>query len=413
MSRRTKGPRLYLRAGRADRRTDAVWVIRDGQAEVSTGCGADGVDAAEQALAAYITKKWQPPAEIIRTGDPAGVLVAEVIALYAKEVAAKVPDPVSAKTRLTHLLTWWGDKTLADVKRSECNAYVKHRQTQPDARFNDPVMAPRVSAQTARRELEDLSSAIGHWHGEHRLTHRPDVALPAKPESKREALTRHQAARLLMAARGYRWTPESKTGWARVGGSVRQNRAHLRRFVLIGIYTGTRPGVIPKLLWHECPAQAWVGVDDGVIWRRGKDEHDHRTKRRPMVRMPRRLIAHMRRWKAIDDRTAALVDQGHHAAAKRRAKPDQRPATVLHHGGRPLAGRIRRGFASIVADAGLEGEITPHWMRHTCATWLMEAEVSIWDGAAFTGMTAATLEKCYGHHRPTHQQAARNAFSRS
>ena len=66
MSRRKKGPRLYLRAGREDRRAEAVWVIRDGSTEVSTGCGGARLGAAEQALAAYIATKWSPEPEAIR-----------------------------------------------------------------------------------------------------------------------------------------------------------------------------------------------------------------------------------------------------------------------------------------------------------------------------------------------------------
>ncbi|WP_426032866.1 tyrosine-type recombinase/integrase [Caulobacter sp. DWP3-1-3b2] len=304
-------------------------------------------------------------------------------------------------------MAWWGDKTLADVRRSTCEAYVAYRMTQPIKSFTKS--APRmVTAQGARRELEDLSAAIGYWDGEHRLTRLPKVSLPEKPESPRDALTRHQVARLLKAALG--WRLKTDGTWVRLPGSAAANRRHLRRFILIAVYTGTRPGVIPKLLWHESPAQAWVDLDDGVIYRRGKDEKDHKTKRRPMVRMPPRLLAHMRRWKAEDEKTKRLQDDGEHAATKRRAKPAQRAATVLHHGGRPLAGRIRKGFANIVHDAGLDGEITPHWMRHTCATWLMERGVKVWDAAAYTGMSTATLEKHYGHHRPDHQAKAREAL---
>src|SRR6185312_12382138 len=130
-------------------------------------------------------------------------------------------------------------------------------------------------------------------------------------------------------------------------------RAHLRRFVLIGIYTGTRPGVIPKLLWVESPTQAWADLEAGVIWRRGKLEKDHRTKRRPMVKIPPRLLAHMRRWKAADEKLMA-----ERAAAD---PPLKTTNAVIHHGGRPLAGRIRQGYEACVRDAGLPAEITPHW----------------------------------------------------
>lgn len=427
MPRRTKGPRLYLRKGRADRRTAAVWVIRDGSNEISTGHGEECVGDAEQALADYINTKWSgeadPASEAERRSDPARVFVAEVIAYYATHRAPKVADPVSCKGRLEALLQFFPESTLADVRRSSCEAYVTWRIAQPVKSFTRN--APRlVSTEAARRELEDLSAAIGFWSDEFHLNHRPKVVLPQKRESPREALTRSEAAALLWAAMGWRktelhgpWRPAETPGyrWVRQPSWVVKNRLHLRRFVLIGLYTGTRPGVIPKVLWHESPTQAWADLDAGTIYRRGKSEKDHRTKRRPMVRMPDRLLAHMKRWRRIDE---AEQEKRAKRVGKQRVKSAGGGAelppitTVLHHGGRALAGRIRTGFEGIVRDAGLPSEVTPHWLRHTCATWLMESEdqVPLWDAAAYTGMTVQTLEKCYGHHRPSHQTKARKAL---
>lgn len=408
MSRPSKGPHLVFRPARPDKAQAAVWVVRDGKKEASTGCSEERFAEAQLFLADYIAKKWTPPEPVDdEPTRPRDVLVAEVIALYASEKAPKSADPSATGSRLDALLEWWGDKTLADVRRSNCDAYVAHRQTQPIKSFTKSKNPRMVTAQGARRELEDLSAAIGYWDDEHPLTRRPKLTLPAKPEPLRDALTRGQAARLLMAARGYRWEGER---WKKLGGSAAANRRHLRRFVLLGVYSGTRPGVLPKILWHESPLQAWADLDVGMIWRRGRAERDHATKRRPVVRLSVRLLAHMRRWKAYDDRLADQQDSGEHAATKRRAKPDQRPMTVLHHGGRPIRGRIRTGFEGLVRDAGLEGKITPHWMRHTCITWLMERGASIWDASGYAGMSPAMIEKHYGHHRPDHQSAARKAL---
>lgn len=402
MSRRSKGPRLYLRAGRTHARTGQpvpdIYYIRDGSAQVSTGCGPDRLREAEQALADYIAAKWTPASSAAeRDGDPAAVYVAEVIALYLQEKAPHSPDPVSMKGRFASLLAFWGEKTVADVKRSSCKAYVDWRTAQPIKSFTKST--PRMATtQAARRDLEDLSAAIGHWAGEYPLLMRPKVWLPEKPQSPRDALNRDQIARLLKASMGYRL---ENGKWTRLSLTAQTNRAHLRRFILIGVYTGTRPGVIPKLLWHESATQAYVALDDGTIYRRGKDEKDHRTKRRPLVRIPGRLAAHMKRWAAAD----ALVQR-----PDPNGGPPRPITTVLHYGGQPLAGRIRRGFEACVRDAGLDGEITPHWLRHTCATLLLEGGASLWDAAAYTGMTTQTLETCYGHHRPNHQSGARKAL---
>jgi integrase len=400
MPRQTKGPRLYLRRGRIDNRTGRalpdVFYIRDGTTEVSTGCGPGSVPEAERALAAYIAEKWAAPARTADSrSDPAKVLVAEVLALYVTEKARKLKrDGATTAAFVQRLLEWWGDKTLADVRRSTCNAYVAHRIAQPNRNFTkNPDQAPRVSKETARCELECLSAAIGYWDGEDKLTVRPTVELPDKGESQREALTRSQAAALLWAAMGHRRRADGS--WERLGRSARANRAHLRRFLLIGLYTGSRPGVTTRLLWQESPLNAWADLDGGMIWRRGKGEADSATKRRPVVRLPRRLLAHLQRWRAADQKAATK---------------DRPLLAVIHHGGEPLAGKIRTGFEGIVRDAGLDPDITPHWLRHTCATWLMERGVSTWDAAAFTGMTAAVLEAHYAHHRPGHQGAARVAL---
>lgn len=417
MSRRSKGPRLHLRSGRVDRRTGRpiadIWYIRDGQTEISTGCGPDGLHGAEGAeaqLAAYITEKWatrSAPEEAVddrqRRSDPAKVLIAEILALYLAEKAPKLARPKDADSRVRTLMPFWSDKVLTDVRRSTCQAYVALRtsQTIKSARHG-AALDKKVTDQAARRELEDLSAAIGYWNGEYPLTNRPKVWMPDKAEGPRDALTRGQAARLLMAARGYRWEeqPRGHMGWTRLGGSARANRAHLKRFVLMGVYTGTRPGVMPKLLWSESPVQAWADLDAGMIYRRGKREKDHKTKRRPIVKLPGRLVAHMKRWAVMDEKKAAAL----------KADDLEMANTILHHGGAPIAGRIRTGFENCVADAGLDGEISPHWMRHTCATWLMEADVQVWEAAAYVGMTAKMLEDNYGHHRPSHQARARKAL---
>jgi hypothetical protein len=49
-------------------------------------------------------------------------------------------------------------------------------------------------------------------------------------------------------------------------------------------------------------------------------------------------------------------------------------------------------------------------MRHTAATWLMQAIVDVWKAGDQLGMSAATLGKHYGHLMPDHQASASRAF---
>lgn len=386
MPRQTKGPRLYLRKGRTDTRTGQSlpdrWFIRDGKSEVGTGCGPERMGDAERKLAEYIAAKWQRPAG---ESDPARVLIADVLALYSRERGSSLKsDAATMKGFVRNLLDWWGDRTLSDIKRSSCADYAAHRTAQPLR--HDP--ARTASTQTARRELEVLSAAIGYWDAEHHLTRRPAVSLPEKPEPGRDALSRKEAAALLKAARGWKWE-KGKGAWVRPSTCAKANRMHLRRFVLIGLYTGSRSGVIKRLRWTESLHDPWVDLDAGIIYRRGRGEQESRTKRRPLVKLPRKLLAHLRRWKRLDEKKGRT--------------------TVLHFGGDPVRS-IRTAFASCVGNAGLDETVTPHWLRHTAATWLMERNVDTWEAAGYLGMTGATLEKHYGHHRPDHQSAARKAM---
>ena len=384
MSRQSKGPRLYLRKGRLDSRTGQAlpdrFFIRDGKSEIGTGCGPERMGDAERKLAAYIADKWQRPAA---ESDPAQVLVADVLTLYGRERGPTLKaTQATMKGFVRQLIGWWGDKSLSDVRRTSCAAYVKHRTAMPIGHGKTGRM---VSSQTARRELEVLSAAIGYWSTEHHLTHRPVVVLPEKAESHRDAITRDQAAALLKAAMGYRLEDKA---WTRLGAEVISHRRHLRRFVLIAVYTGTRSGPIKRLHWTESLHDPWADLHKGIIYRRGRGETEARNKKKPLVKLPRRLLAHMRRWSIMDEK------KGY--------------ATVLHFAGEPVAS-IRTGFAGIASDAGLKG-VTAHWLRHTAATWLMERGVDGWEAAGYLGMTPATLEKHYGHHRPDHQSAARKAM---
>lgn len=58
-------------------------------------------------------------------------------------------------------------------------------------------------------------------------------------------------------------------------------------------------------------------------------------------------------------------------------------------------------------DAGIKPEVTPHWLRHTAATWLVaNPKVELSQAAQYLGMTVETLLAHYNHHRPDHQVAA-------
>ena len=71
---------------------------------------------------------------------------------------------------------------------------------------------------------------------------------------------------------------------------------------------------------------------------------------------------------------------------------------------------IKTGWKTAITLAGLEGQVSPHTLRHTAATWLMQLGTDKWEAAGYLGMSVEMLDRVYGHHHPDHLKGAANAF---
>lgn len=82
---------------------------------------------------------------------------------------------------------------------------------------------------------------------------------------------------------------------------------------------------------------------------------------------------------------------------------------MVEWNGQPIRS-VRTAFRRAATLAGLDASVTPHTLRHTAATWLMQAGVDKWEAAGFLGMTVEMLDRVYGHHHPNHLRAAARAI---
>jgi hypothetical protein len=238
MPRPAKGIRLWLRP--EERNSDgtlrkrAVWVIRDGPRKISTGCAANDRTGAERQVAEYLARKYQPNRS--RGRHPSQILIADVLAIYLKDVAPRHSREDETKQRILTLDSWWSERTLADVNGATCRAYVEHRASHQwkSAKAERTGKAVRmVSAAAPRRELEDLRAAINHHRREGLCSEVVSVVLPEKSAPRERWLARSEAARLLWAAWRARQVMRDKATHRAVG-------QHIARFILVGLYTGTR-----------------------------------------------------------------------------------------------------------------------------------------------------------------------------
>jgi len=374
MPRRAKGPRLYLQAARRDERgvviEQAVWVIRDGTAKRSTGVGDEQAGSPPQsaidALAEYLSARKAPR---IPDRDPSQVLIADAIAVYAEDIAPKHARRKDTADRLGRILTFAAGKTFDEINQQFCDDYTKQRGS--DA--------------AARRELEDLRAACRHYWKQGLVRSAPPVVLPPKAEARDGWLTRKQAAKLI-------WTAWRHRARVRSGRSVRKigwlNSRHIARFILIGLYTGTRAGAICGAALEPTPGHGWVDLENGVFYRKAIGRKKTK-KRQPSVRIPPRLLAHMRRWKAKRIVRHHLIEWEH--------------IPVL---------RVSKGFAS-VAEAAELAWCHPHLLRHTAITWQAQLGVPPHEICGFFGITMKMFEEVYAHHHPDFQSNAVNALNKS
>lgn len=379
MPRFAKGPRLYLVPARADatgRTTRAArWIIRDGGRMHATGCAEGEVAGAHQALADYLRAAHRPAR---RERGLADISIADVLSIYTDDVVLPHPDRKRIAQRLARVSAWWGSKTLAQVTGATCRAYVTHRG----------------SAGGARRDLQDLSAAIGHHHREGYHREAVKVALPKRGEVRDRWLSRSEIARLV-------WTMwRAREGGEREG-QGRHTMRHLARFVLLAYATASRPGAVLTASWEAAAGRSYLDLDAGVFYRL-KEGARATNKRQPPVRLPSGILAHLRRWR----RMAETTDMRRGADGA----PHPGGSFVVEWRGLPVA-RVKVGFANAVKAAALGKGVSPHTLRHSAVTHMMQQGVSTYEAAGFAGMGEAVLRRHYAHHHPDHMAEAVAAMS--
>lgn len=373
MPRPRQPARLWLRpeerdaAGRLVRR--AQWFIKHGARRLGTGRGAGERREAEAALAEYIVAAHRPER---RERDAARIPLADVIALYLSDVVARIPDAAQrrrAADRAGRLLAHFGAAMLDGVTGAACRAYAEGR-----------------GAGGARRDLQDLSAAIGHHarEGLHREAIR--VWLPARGQRRERFLTRDEIARLVWTcwrAREHQRRDRQDRDAPRLPTAKRPWR-HLARAILFAYYTGSRPGDALRASYHDGPGRSFVDLTRGIYHRlpRGKTAT---KKRQPPVRLGARLVAHLKRWR----RTSVA-------------------GFVVEWEGAPVAS-VKTAMKRAVAAAGLPADATLYTMRHSRATQLMQTGHDEWQVAGALGTSPAMIRDAYGHHSPEFQGRIANA----
>lgn len=271
------------------------------------------------------------------------VLIAEALADYADFKS----DEPSAATRIAyamvHLLNFWGEKTVDHINRETLKKYERK--------------APRSSS-TVRRELSVLRAALNHAAAMNRMLPFGTMELPPESVPKQRWLTRDEVAKLIWSAR-----------------QVSNSKKPLSYFILIGIYTGARRGAIMDLEWSQIDLEKRIIDFNKVGAGRTK-------KRRARIPIGRKLLGHLSRLKMASGSDAPFVFH---------QKRDKTRRIIS----------VVKGFRVASKRAGFT-DVTPHTLRHTCASWMAQRGEKMIDASIYLNMTMQTLSKVYAHHDNKH-----------
>ncbi len=349
MPRQATPPRLIQRGDRL--------YIRYKDARISTGCGPDERQRAEEKLEAFAASVYGVARKQRRIHE---IPIADVINLYATEKAPDQASPDKVGWRLGKLLEWWGEMKLDEVNGATCRQYAKHR-----------------GGSNARRELEDLRAAIKYHKKEGLALELVSVTLPPDSLPRERWLTRQEVAKLIRICLHHETDSQRQ-----------RPLRHLARFIVFAVYTGSRPGDCLRASFRLSSESGYINTGSGLYHRKPSGKRETK-KRQPITPLPARLLAHLRRW----ERAGA----GH--------------VTEFNSS---RVGNIKTAWKSLVRAAGPGfRDVVPYTLRHTAITWMLQKGVGIWEVSGYVGTSPEMIQKTYGHHAPEYMQEAVKSFSRS
>ncbi len=320
----------------------------DGRAR-RVSCRTIHVAEARQFLAAFRAARSTPV-------PPEAPTIGAILDGYEAERWPLVHSPTlrySCQALRRHL----GDLSAALLTKQVVGRYVASRRKEGRRHASTRHLAsqPPLSDGTVVRELVQLRAALKWAVREKWITEAPYVPMPAAPPPRDRWLTLDDAHRLLDCCR----------------------QPHVRMFAALALYTGARTSALLELRWDQVRLDARL-IDLG---------HGRGNKKRAKVPISDGLGAELR--KALEVRTSDFV---------------------VEHGGERIRS-VKTGFRAACQRAGL-ADVTPHVLRHTAATLMVQGGVSLEQVAAFLGNSKEIIERVYGHHSPEWLRPAAQALER-
>lgn len=281
---------------------------------------------------------------------PTELTVAQVLSFYDRDhiQAGKVADRKRAENATARLTEFFGDTPISAVDIPLSRDYAIARETGVVSGNGRPAKPGTIV-----RELGVLVTAARHCVKWKRIgrDQMPTLEKPDAPTSRGLYLTREELAAIRAAA-------EDNGRW----------------FIDIAYYTGSRREAVQSLTWAQ------VDLERNRI-RLSTTGERVTKKRRPIV--------------PIDPALHPLL-----VSLKGRHGDHVLPQPFHSWYWLEKAARRAKLFHLTETDGRPAGNVSPHILRHSRATHLLQDGVSPWAVANLLGDTVETVLRVYGHHCP-------------
>ncbi|MBP2302775.1 tyrosine-type recombinase/integrase [Azospirillum picis] len=227
---------------------------------------------------------------------------------------------------------------------------------------------------TIRKELVVLRTALNRAVNLRIIEAYPPIEMPRTPASKNRWMTHDEFDALLDAAASQ----------------------HMRVYLHLAIATAARKGAILELTWDR------VDFERGLIDLRVSEDDDGRQVEETKKRRARIPMTPTLRQVLMDAREAATTDY----VVEYRGGP----VVDVKKGFREAC--VRAGFTYTVLDKDgnpvvskygnplVRHKFSPHDLRHTAASWMIQSGVAEEEVARYLGDTVQMVRRVYGHHSP-------------
>ena len=342
--------------------------------DVGTGClilkgeqGKRSFGEAEKKLQEYIGEKHDPKAN--RGGDLVKAAVADALSVYMSEKIDVDPPSgaVTEQARKKHEHRRRAGIAIIDRLNKFFGGYFI---PQLNGKLSRAYAAQRGSQSSARRELEVLQAAVNYFVEEEvggvQTKFRSWLPDPSQPRER--WLTRSEAAELIWAA----WRLREDRGTAK----GRCTSKHIARFILVGLYTGTRASAICGAALTQAIGRGHVDLENGIFVRKAMGAKAN-NKRQPTIPLLPRLLAHMRRWHRLGISKNSVIEWQGEAVE-----------------------RVSKGWLRVRESSGLDDQVIPHTLRHTAITWYLRSGKNPHQVSDYCGVSMQIINKHYKHHMP-------------